>query len=1442
MPYRVNRFTLRFRQRIIVNTSHPSKLVCCLFGLALLMSASLASGAEPKAYRVTDIGKVSQIQGMNNLGEIVGAAGGAFVYTKGTLVNLHPLTGLDSIAMSINDLGQAVGLASDATENPPITYGFRYDSGTLNYVSYGPSIGDSGPLGINSSGRVVGTHGDYAFTDDGSTFTGLWHGIARAINNRGDIAGTYYTGDRGVYHACLQLSGGEMRDLGTLGGMSSNASSINNSGQLVGDSDTTTLRTHAFFFSGTNMTDLTPLIGAYAESHAYCINDWSEVTGVVIDAFSETSYPFLLSGGTLINLNKVILSVPVTLGTTYPQVNNAGQIACIGTYGNDPEPHGFLLTPDPSVTLPVAALRTDLNADRMMDFASPGTDLTTADAPHQVGLIDETQAKAAGVENRIQSIAALERFTLVNLKVPAAVAAVLSSPPQFGAVPSSVQFSIQGEGAVRIVGVSRADFTYLDDTAYGNAIVSSTVGTPLVYVSTAGTSSANIAGVTVDPITGEGRIGFLFEGVVDGDVALSGIVSDSNGRPVAQTETLYLRINNPVSLRADMNGDLKIDSADASSQKRPFRFWLNDDHDGVDPDGDPKGGDLDNTIDGIKDSDDLKITHLRDLEDFAMLNLKIPADVAAKLKKGSKLVFSITGTGSIHLVPVSRPGFDYLTDETYASTLIAPLGNIVPSIPMYPAAEGSDATISLDKLVDYSQKGDRTIGLLFEGVKEGDFALTGQIIDQTGAFVANTESFYVQLRTIKEMYDHFTVGNSEAPGFPVSQVPQPVFQHALGSSDPNTPYILFVHGWRLHPRERELFAETAFKRLYWAGYRGAFGLFSWPTEWVERGLAHVALDSANYDRSEYQAWSSGKGLGVLLNQLEIGSSPRVRIIAHSMGNIVASEALRDGNFNKRIHSYIATQAASVASAYDPTVAMDQFRRPDARLDVTLFPSADVYREWPTFNGLFFNIRAKIADGGIVSLCNPNDDALSFFKWEADQNSKPDTRLGYDFSITQGEYVKSALQGIGLPFNLQDDLDRYEAISFAIPATSLPLGAEPSVGGEVKKVIRLDDNPLWYSSDQWDHSAEFLSTIHRQLNYWRIVLGEMGIGTPPSFPPPPPIVGMYTSNIIPTDPNDFDHSGLMTLNLNRSLKVFSVSFNLGSKSYSSTGILSSAGHWEKTFTPTGAPTVVLKLDLVGGHLRGTVTTNGIESTLQGETVGVFSKESPNPNTGVYTALLSPGDAALGGTGYARLVVASTGSTVIVGVLPDGTPFSSAGRIQEGNSVTVKALPYGITGGILGKLHFSDEAGISDADGAWTWRRPPSAKATLFPLGVSSSINVVASRFSPKLPLLQVDTSLLTQASGNLTLTCASGGLLPDIARPVWLNSLNKVVPAGPAGTALSAALSAKTGLFSGTFTYPPTGKAIAFAGALFQKQQIGGGLFKTATSVGSVGIEVTHPSP
>jgi probable HAF family extracellular repeat protein len=164
---------------------------------------------------------------------------------------------------------------------------------------------------------------------------------ATGINASGQVAGDSSNGNA-VSHAFL-YSGSKMIDLGTLGGQNSYACGINDSGQNFGDSSTTgDAAWHAFLYSGSTMTDLGTLGGTY--SYAWGINASGQVVG------DSDGHAFLYSGSTMTDLNTLIDPASGWTLRAAEGINDAGQIVGCG-YING-QTHAFLLdTPEPTTLL-----------------------------------------------------------------------------------------------------------------------------------------------------------------------------------------------------------------------------------------------------------------------------------------------------------------------------------------------------------------------------------------------------------------------------------------------------------------------------------------------------------------------------------------------------------------------------------------------------------------------------------------------------------------------------------------------------------------------------------------------------------------------------------------------------------------------------------------------------------------------------------------------------------------------------------------------------------------------------------------------------------------------------------------------------------------------------------------------------------------------------------
>ena len=258
-----------------------------------------------------------------------------------------------------------LALAAVASAVPPI------DLGTL------PGFATSDAVAVNASGQVVGdarTSGGemqahaFSWTQAGGmvdlgTLPGFSTSKAVAVNASGQVVGIECPAEPcsenspGV-HAFSWTQAGGMVDLGTLGGKSSGAQAVNDSGQVVGSADTSGGNTDAALWNtassthATAVVDLGKLEGAkYAVATA--INDSGQVVGKsYFPPEGHVAFSWTQAGGM------------VGLGTfsEATAVNASGQVI-LTAYGDADLPEGSFLWTQAGglVELPARKVATAIN-------------------------------------------------------------------------------------------------------------------------------------------------------------------------------------------------------------------------------------------------------------------------------------------------------------------------------------------------------------------------------------------------------------------------------------------------------------------------------------------------------------------------------------------------------------------------------------------------------------------------------------------------------------------------------------------------------------------------------------------------------------------------------------------------------------------------------------------------------------------------------------------------------------------------------------------------------------------------------------------------------------------------------------------------------------------------------------------------------------------------
>jgi uncharacterized repeat protein (TIGR02543 family) len=337
--------------------------------------------------------------------------------------------------------------------------------------------------------------------------------------------------------------------------------------------------------------------------------------------------------------------------------------------------------------------------------------------------------------------------------------------------------------------------------------------------------------------------------------------------------------------------------------------------------------------------------------------------------------------------------------------------------------------------------------------------------------------------------------------------------------------------------------------------------------------------------------------------------------------------------------------------------------------------------------------------------------------------------------------------------------------------------------------------------------------------------EQDMSLEANFIPNPfiPVMGTY-NGLVTTDQPDVDHEGSFRATVS-SWGSFSAQIYFGKQVFAFSGKFTGDGDYSTTINRSGtAYLIVLQLHVSDSsdQLTGTISDGAVTGTISADRWTWNARNNPAP-AGRYTVLIPGGETSdqPQGAGWGNVTVTTSGSVIFVGRLSDGTSVSRATYLAKDRSWPLFVWASGIESA-LGQISVEDIPGTSDMDGEITWYRRQSP-SRVYPNGFAMQSSFVASQFTAAPRgnnVLGLDLN-----DGNVAVAIGGGDTVGELDFTGTLDQFNRFL-ADDDGSSMRfrMTLSNASGMMSGTFVDPATGRTVAFQGIVFQKQDIAAGFW------------------
>lgn len=269
-------------------------------------------------------------------------------------------------------------------------------------------------------------------------------------------------------------------------------------------------------------------------------------------------------------------------------------------------------------------------------------------------------------------------------------------------------------------------------------------------------------------------------------------------------------------------------------------------------------------------------------------------------------------------------------------------------------------------------------------------------------------------------------------------------------------------------------------------------------------------------------------------------------------------------------------------------------------------------------------------------------------------------------------------------------------------------------------------------------------------------------------------------------------------------------------------------------------VSMRLNPFRGAVEAVVLVDSYRSTSVAKRNPFNVRSNQTPHFGRYNIVLNPaaGPNVPLGNGYLTFNINKAGLVRVVGKLSDNRPFTTSANLAADGSFPLYNGLYAATlqqrGSLGGQVNLEnpDTAGSGNlrASGTLRWYKP-TQKSGLYAAGFTADVDLAGSRYGK--PVAGSRALQVNNPTGQVRVNITDGNLVVPVSATFVWGTNNRLVPAGPNPANIQVRVSPASGVFTGSFVDPGTGRKRSFRGVITQRQQYGSGLFVGINHTGTV---------